>query len=102
MTQRITRKSYLLLLATAISVVPFLLFAGYSLVQLVQSKQEELQRELIDRSQATANAVAERLAISTGALRALASTDAAAKGDMAAIYSQAKRMLQDMQKQPKR
>ena len=96
MTQRITRKSYLLLLATAISVVPFLLFAGYSLVQLVQSKQEELQRELIDRSQATANAVAERLAISTGALRALASTDAAAKGDMAAIYSQAKRMLQDM------
>lgn len=96
MLRRITSKGYWLLLAATLSVLPFLLFAGYSLVQLVQSKQQDLRGQLIDRSQSTANAVAERLAVSTGALRALASSDAAAQGDLPAIYAHAKRVVQDM------
>lgn len=96
MTSKITSKSYWLLAVATLSLLPFLLFAGYSIVQLVESKQHDLQRQLIDRSQATANAVAERLSVSSGSLRTLASSDAAVKGDLAALYAHAKRVVQDM------
>ncbi|MEN9384487.1 MAG: hypothetical protein RL323_1630 [Pseudomonadota bacterium] len=96
MSPRNNSKGYWLLMAATISVLPFFLFAGYSIVQLVQSKQQDLQRQMIDRSQATANAVAERLASSSGALRALATSDAVAKGDLASVYAQAKRTVQEM------
>jgi hypothetical protein len=92
----INRKSYWLLVAVTFSLIPFLLFAGYSIVQLVQGKQDDLKQQLVDRTQATANAVAERLAVSAGALRALASSDAAQQGDIPAIYAQAKRVVQGM------
>jgi signal transduction histidine kinase len=90
------RKSYRLLVAATLSVLPFLLFAGYSIVQLTQDKQQDLRAQLIDRSQATANAVAERLSVSAGALKALASSDAAAQNDLQALYSQAKRVVEGM------
>ena len=90
------QKSYWLLVLATLSVLPFLLFAGYSIVQLVQAKRDDLQNQLINRTQATANAVAERLAVSAGALQALASSDAATKGDMPALYAQAKRVVQGM------
>jgi signal transduction histidine kinase len=92
----INRKSYWLLVAVTISLFPFLLFAGYSIVQLVQGKQDDLKQQLVDRTQATANVVAERLAVSAGALQALASSDAAQQGDIPAVYSQAKRVVQGM------
>ena len=90
------QKSYWLLVLATLSVLPFLLFAGYSIVQLAQTKREDLQQQLIDRSQATANAVAERLAVSTGALRTLANSDAVQQGDTPAVYAQAKRVVQGM------
>lgn len=96
MNPKINRKGYWLLLAATLSVLPFLLFAGYAIVQLVQSKQEDLRQQLIDRTQSTANAVAERLAVSAGALRALGNSDAALKGDLPAMYAQAKRFAQGM------
>ena len=96
MLTKITGKSYWILTIATISAVPFLLFAGYSIVQLVQSKQQDLQQQMVDRAHTTANAVAERLSISTGTLRALASSDAAALGDVAAMYAQAKRVLPDL------
>ena len=42
----INRKSYWLLVAVTISLLPFLLFAGYSIVQLVQGKQDDLSSSL--------------------------------------------------------
>ena len=90
------RRSYWFLVLATISVLPFLLFAAYSIVQLVQGKQQDLQHQLIDRTQATATAVAERLAVSAGALQALASSDAAQLGDLPAIYTQARRVVQSM------
>ena len=85
-----------LLVLAIMSVLPFLLFAGFSVFQLLQAKQDDLQQQLIDRAQATANTVAERLSVSTGALQALASSDAAAKDDMHALYSQANRIVKVM------
>lgn len=89
-------RRYWLIVAVAISVLPFLLLAGYSTLQLVQGKQEDLTRQLIDRSQATANGVAEHLAVSAGALQALASSDAAARDDLPAVYAQALRIVRGL------
>jgi len=89
-------KNRWMLAAATLSVLPFLLFAGYSIMQLLQSKQQDLQNQMVERTQATANAVAERLAVCTGALRALANSDAALQGNVPSMYAQARRVVQGM------
>jgi protein-histidine pros-kinase len=80
----------------ALAVIPFLLSAGYSLVQLSQSKQDDASEQLVIKANNAALVIKERLAASVAALNAIASSDAALHNDLPALYLQAQRVMQRM------
>ena len=88
-----TRDKRWLLILAALSVLPFLLSAGYSLLQLSQSTRDEVAGQLVVKANSTAQAVKARLTASVAALDAIASSDAALRGDLPALYQQAQRVL---------
>lgn len=88
-------KNWFLALA-ALSVLPFLLSAGYSLVQISQDKQDDVAQQLAVKANSTAQVIKERLAASVAALNAIASSDAAMHDDLPALYLQAQRVMQRM------
>ena len=93
---RISPNNRWFLVLAALSVLPFLLSAGYSLLQLSQSKQDDVAERLIVTANATAQLIKERLAASVAALNAIASSDAATREDLPALYLQAQRVMQRM------
>ncbi|MDP1999895.1 MAG: CHASE3 domain-containing protein [Rhodoferax sp.] len=82
------------LLAAALVTLPFLLGAGYALRALGQAEQDAVDTQLIQGLYGTAQAVTQQLEVNAGYLQALAISDAAAKDDMPAMYTQAQRVVQ--------
>lgn len=78
---------------SVITSLPLFVFAAYSTYELAQTHRQRVLAELIQRTEATANAVQQRLGTSTGALNALAVSDAAIKGDLPTLYSHAQRVV---------
>jgi signal transduction histidine kinase len=84
------------LVLTALVVIPFVLSAGYSLTQLSQGKQDIASEQLVVKANKTALVVKERVATSVAALNAIASSDAALRADLPALYQHAQRVMQRM------
>jgi signal transduction histidine kinase len=96
LSNRITPDNRWFLVLAVLSVLPFLLSAGYSLVQLSHGKQDDVAQQLAVKANSTAQVVKERLATNVAALNALASSDAAVHDDLPALYLQAQRVMQRM------
>lgn len=86
-------RSWLMAL-TVLTLVPFLLFSAYTLLQVHKVGQDAVLAELGQRTQATAHAVQERLASSMGYLNALASSSAALQNNLSALHEHAKRVAE--------
>ena len=96
LTLRIALNNRWLVVLGALAVLPFLLSAGYSLLQIAQSNQDEAAEQLVVKANSTALVVKERLAASVAALNAIASSDAALQNNLPALYLQAQRVMQHM------
>ncbi|CAA7611825.1 hypothetical protein MTBLM5_10207 [Magnetospirillum sp. LM-5] len=81
-----------LVLLTAFAALPLIAFSGYAVYQLGLSQSKATAILLTQRTEATANAVAERLSAALGGLHALAQSDTARKGDVAALAEFARRV----------
>ena len=96
LSNRIAPANRWFLALAMLAVLPFLLSAGYSLVQLSQDKQDGVAQQLAIKANSAAQVVKERLATNVAALNALASSDAAVHDDLPALYLQAQRVMQRM------
>ena len=85
-------RSWLLALALLAS-LPLWLFAAYSIYEVGQAQRDALTTELIQRTESTANAVNQRLGTALGSLNSLATSDAALRGDLPALYAHAQRVV---------
>ena len=74
--------------------VPFLLFASYVAIELENTQRDILVAELNRAALVTANAVNQQLGTSVGYLSALATSDAAQRNDIPALYAHALRVMQ--------
>ena len=82
-----------LLALALLSLLPLLAFSAYTLYELGRTRQEAIRTELLQRSEAAANAVNERLGTTLGYLNALATSDAAQNGDLPGLYAHALRVV---------
>ena len=80
-------------LLAALSAIPFLLSAGYALLQISQNTQDDAAERLVATASITAQVVNERLASGAGALNALANSDAALRDDLPELHQQAQRLM---------
>ena len=96
LSNRIAPANRWFLALAMLAVLPFLLSAGYSLVQLSQDKQDGVAQQLAIKANSAAQVVKERLTTNVAALNALASSDAAVHDDLPALYLQAQRVMQRM------
>ena len=94
--RRISPNKRWFLVLAALSVLPFLLSAGYALLQISHNKQDDETEHFVIKASSAAQIVNERLASSAVALNALASSDAALQSDLPALYLQAQRLLRHM------
>lgn len=93
--QRLRRGIGLWLFALSIlTSLPLFLFAAYSINELAHTQKLSVIAELVQRTEATANAVQQRLASIQGSLNSLATSDAALKGDLPTLYEHARRIVQ--------
>jgi len=76
--------------------VPFLLFATYAAKEMYDVQREELQAEISRAALVTANAVNQQLGTSVGYLMALATSEAALRNDVPALYAHAQRIMRAM------
>ena len=76
--------------------VPFLLFATYAAMELDNTQGEVLVTELNRAALVTANAVNLQLGTSVGYLSALATSEAALRSDVPALYAHAQGIMQSM------
>ena len=76
-------------LLAALSALPFLLSAGYALLQISQNTQDDATEHLVATASITAQVVNERLSSGAAALNALANSDAALRDDLPALHQQA-------------
>lgn len=89
---RLGIRSWLLALAILAS-LPLFLVAAYSIYEVGQAQREAITAELVQRTESTANAVNQRLGTALGALNSLATSDAALRGDLPALYEHARRVV---------
>lgn len=82
-----------LLALTLLVTLPFLAITGYAIWKMEQAQQEAITAELVQRTQATASATKIRLETALAVLNALATSDAAIKGDLPALYDHSKRVV---------
>uniref|UniRef100_I2PYX5 histidine kinase n=1 Tax=Desulfovibrio sp. U5L TaxID=596152 RepID=I2PYX5_9BACT len=82
-----------LLLLCVLAMLPVLLFAAFTVVELERAEQQAAQAALARRAEAAANAVAQRLGTYVASLEALARCDDALQGKLPAVYEHAKRLL---------
>ncbi|MBI2749797.1 MAG: CHASE3 domain-containing protein [Burkholderiales bacterium] len=82
------------LVAVAALALPFFLFALYAIDELARSERDRASAQLLQGAQLTANAVNQQLAVSVGYLTSLASSDAARRDDLPALYAHAQRIMQ--------
>jgi hypothetical protein len=80
-------------LLAALSALPFLLSAGYALLQISQNTQDDAAERLVATASIAAQVVNERLASGAAALNALANSDAALRDDLPALHQQAQRLM---------
>lgn len=73
--------------------LPLFVFAVYSTYRFSEAQQEEITAELIQRTEATAHAVGQRLSTVRGYLNGLATSDAARRNNLAELYAHAKRLV---------
>lgn len=85
-----------ILVAIAVSAVPFFLFALYALNELGKSEHERVTAQLLNSAQSTANTVSQRLAVGVGYLTTLATSDAARNNDLPALYAHAQRVMHQL------
>lgn len=76
--------------------VPFALFASYAAIELHNAQREDLVAEINRAALVTANVVNQQLGTSVGYLKALATSDAALRDDVPALYAHAQRVMQSM------
>lgn len=76
--------------------VPFALVAGYVVLELRDSQYEVLLTELNRAALVTANAVNQQLGTSVGYLTAIATSEAALRNDVPALYAHAQRVMRAM------
>lgn len=81
-----------LLLLTTFTVLPVCLFSGFAAYQTALSQQKSVETALVQRTEASAHAIAQRLSVALGALNALALSDAAQQGDLQRLYDYARRV----------
>lgn len=77
----------------AFASAPILLFAAYSINQLELAERASETQRLILSGQASAHAVAQRLNVSLGFIKAIAATNAAKQGDLPALYDYASKAI---------
>jgi hypothetical protein len=82
-----------LLCLSLLASAPLLLFAIYSINDLRQAERASVTQRLVLRGEAAANGVAQRLGGSLGFLNALATTNAAKRGDLPALYEHARQAI---------
>jgi len=82
-----------LLALALLSLLPLLAFSAYTIYELGRARQDAIRIELLQRSEAAANAVNERLGTTLGYLNALATSDAAQNGDLPGLYAHAQRVV---------
>ncbi len=85
-----------LVLLSLFSVVPVALFSAFTIYRLGMSQQAALTQDVMHRSLSVADTIEQRLGAMVAALNALAQSDAALQGDVAALYRHAQRVLADM------
>ena len=83
-----------LLVIVGVILVPVALLALFLILQVHRAEESATQRELAQRTVATAYAVQERLDIGISFLSALAVSDAALNSDFQALYNQAKQVAE--------
>ena len=83
-----------LLLLAVVAGLPLFVFSTYMVVALGRAQQDAIRTELLQRTEATANAVRERLATTTGYLASIAASDEALRDDLPALYEHARRVVQ--------
>lgn len=82
-----------LLAVSVLASLPLLLFAAYSIYDRAVTQRRIDVTELALRTEATANAVQQRLGTAAGYLNGIATSDAARRGDLPALYEHAQRVL---------
>ena len=83
-----------LLLLALVAGLPLFVFSTYTVVALGRAQQDAIRAELLQRTEATANAVRERLATTTGSLVSIAASDEALRDDLPGLYEHARRVVQ--------
>lgn len=83
-----------LLVLSMVASLPLFLVAAYLIYTLAQEQQHSELSELAMRTQASADAVQQRLGTALGYLNALAASDAARQNDLRALYEHARRVTQ--------
>ena len=92
-TYQIGMSTWLLALVM-LAILPLFLFAAYMVYQVGKAQQAATGAELHQRTEAAASMVYERLGSSLGYLNALATSDAALRGDLPAFYAHAQRIVE--------
>lgn len=83
-----------LLALTFLAVLPLFAFSAHTIYQLGRERQAAIRTELMQRTEAAADAVDEHLGAMRGYLDALAVSDAARRGDLRALYEHARRIVE--------
>lgn len=79
-----------------LTAVPFLLIAAYAALELHNAEREELLVQLNRAALVTALAVNQQLGTSVGYLSAVATSEAAMRNDVPALYAHAQRVMRSM------
>jgi len=90
---RMSIRRWLVLLAL-LAGLPLFVFSTYTVVALVRAQQSALRTALLQRTEATASALRERLGASSAFLTSIAASDEAARDDLPALYEHARRVAQ--------